>query len=55
MQGRRGGGGGGSWRQREVMAGAGRMEDEEGVGKVGRVALNNVATHSNFRVCACFD
>lgn len=32
------------------VAGAGRIEEEEEVGKVGRVALNNVAIHSAFRV-----
>ncbi len=32
-----------------------RKKEEEEVGKVGRVALNNVAIHPNFRVCACFD
>lgn len=36
-------------RQREVMAGAGRMEEEEDGGKVGRVSQNNVAVCSNFR------
>lgn len=33
-----------------MAAGAGRIEEEEEVGKVGRVALNNVAIHSAFRV-----
>lgn len=35
------------------MAAAGRKEEEEeeGAGKVGRVSLNNVHTHSNFLVC----
>lgn len=51
--------GGGRWRDRgEGAAGteAGRMGEEEGAGKVGRVALNNVALHAAFRVCAraCF-
>lgn len=38
-------GGGGS-----RMAAAGRMGEEEGAGKVGRVALNNVALHAAVRV-----
>lgn len=42
-------------RQREVMAGAGRMEEEEDSGKVGRVAQNNVAICSDFRAQARFD
>lgn len=29
------------------------MGEEEGAGKVGRVALNNVALHAAFRVCVC--
>lgn len=34
------------------------MGEEERAGKVGRVALNNVALHTTFRVCAslfCLD
>lgn len=41
-----------------TMAEAGRMGEEEGAGKVGRVALNNVALHAAFRVCVslfCLD
>lgn len=38
------------WGRGEAMAGAGRIEEEEEVGKVGRVASNNVAIHSAFRV-----
>lgn len=38
------------WGREGGGAGAGRIEEEEGVGKVGRVALNNVAIHSAFRV-----
>lgn len=39
-----------------MVAAAGRMGQEEGAGKVGRVALNNVTLHAAFRVCvrACF-
>lgn len=41
-----------------TMAEAGRMREEEGAGKVGRVSLNNVALHAAFRACvrarACF-
>lgn len=33
-----------------TMAEAGRMGEEEGAGKVGRVALNNVALHAAVRV-----
>lgn len=42
-----GGGAGGA-----TAAAAARMGEEEGAGKVGRVALNNVALHAAFRVCA---
>lgn len=38
---------------KEITAGAGRMEEE--VGKVVHVALNNATVHSDFRVCElCF-
>lgn len=40
----------GVW-ETEGSDGWSRQEEEE-VGKVGRVALNKVAIHSNFRVCA---
>lgn len=39
----------GGW-ETEGSDGWSRQEEEE-VGKVGRVALNKVAIHSNFRVC----
>lgn len=37
-------------RRREAVAGAGRMEEEEEVGKVGRVALDNAAIYPMFTV-----